>query len=172
MPTAQLALSRSMQRLTGVPLYRRWTFSDARRVERRPSTHFSSFGVSGLRLRLFVQGMDVTYIGQDMRWPALSDARVPCVPIFCPQHAGAQAFAELFEVISDREAGDVFDVLVAELAGNAHAQRSAEWHRQLAAVHTVADESLRVQRLCHVDAIPCFGLDRAVHNVSGLGQRP
>jgi hypothetical protein len=84
-------------------------------------------------------------IVQDMRWPALSDARVPCVAIFCPQHAGAQAFAELFEVISDRGAGDVFDVLVAELAGNAHAQRSAEWHGQLASVHTVADESLRVQ---------------------------
>src|ERR1700756_554617 len=102
------------------------------------------------------------------RWTALSDARVPCVSIFCPQHAGAQAFAELFEVISDREAGDVFDVLVAELAGNAHPQRSAEWHRQLAAVHTVADESLRVQRLTHVYAIPYLGLDRAVHNVSGL----
>lgn len=43
----------------------------------------------------------------------LSDARVPCVPIFCPQLAGAQALAELFEVISDREAVDIFDVLVA-----------------------------------------------------------
>ena len=46
------------------------------------------------KLKLFVQGMDVTYIAQDVRWPALSDARVPCVPIFCV--AGAQAFAELF----------------------------------------------------------------------------
>src|SRR5215469_2176967 len=110
--------------------------------------------------------------GRHSSTPALSNARVPCVSIFCPQHPGAQAFAELFEAVSDREAGDVFDVLVAELAGNAHAQRSTEWHRQLAAVHTVADESLWVQRLSHVDAIPYLGLDRAVHNVSGLGQRP
>src|SRR5271156_6090118 len=101
-----------------------------------------------------------------------SDTRVPCVSIFRPQFAGAQAFAELFKVISDREAVDVFDVLVAELAGNAHAERSAEWHRQLAAVHAIADESLRVHSLSYVDAIPGLGLDRAVHNVSGLGQRP
>src|SRR3974390_639701 len=114
----------------------------------------------------------MTIEGGDIRWPVLSDARVPCVPIFRAQGAGAQAFAKLLEVISDREAIDVFDVLVAELAGNAHAQRTAEWRRQLAAVHTVADESLRVQRLSHVDAIPCLGLDRPVHNVPGLGQRP
>ena len=114
----------------------------------------------------------MTIEGGDIRWPVLSDARVPCVPIFCPQLAGAQALAELLEVMSDREAVDVFDVLVAELSRNAHAQRPAEWHRQLAAVHTVADESLRVQRLSHVDAIPYLGLDRAVHNVPGLAQRP
>jgi len=116
--------------------------------------------------------VDVTYILQDLRWPALSDTCVPCVPIFRREHARAQAFAELFDVISDREAGDVFDVLVAELTGNAHAQRPAEWHRQFAAVHTVGDESLRVHRLSHVDAIPSVGLDRTVYNVSGLGQRP
>jgi hypothetical protein len=85
-------------------------------------------------LRLFVKGMDVKYTVQEVRWAALSDARVPRVPIFRSQFAGAQTFAELFEVISDCEAGDVFDVLVAELAGNPHAQRSAKWHRQLSAV--------------------------------------
>ena len=116
--------------------------------------------------------MDVTYIVQDMRWPALSDARVPCVPIFCPQHAGAQAFAELFEVISDREAGDVFDVLVAELPGNTQSKRSAECDGKLTAIHTVRDEGLRVQCIGHVDAFPPAVLDGTVDNVSGLGESP
>ena len=75
----------------------------------------------------------MTIEGGDIRWPVLSDARVPCVPIFRAQGAGAQAFAKLLEVISDREAIDVFDVLVAELPGNPQPERSAEFDGKLGA---------------------------------------
>jgi hypothetical protein len=53
-------------------------------------------------LKLFVKRMDVKYTVQEVRWAALSDTRVPCVPIFCSQFARAQTFAELFEAISHR----------------------------------------------------------------------
>ena len=111
----------------------------------------------------------MTIEGGDIRWPVLSDARVPCVPIFRAQGAGAQAFAKLLEVISDREAIDVFDVLVAELPGNPQPERSAEFDGKLGAIHAVGDESLRVQGIGHVNAVPPVGLNRAVNHVSGLG---
>src|ERR1700689_3475718 len=73
----------------------------------------------------------------------LSDTGVPRVVGFCSR--GAQALAEPFQAIGYGEAGDVFDVLVAELPGNTQSKRSAEWDGKLAAIHAVREESLRVQ---------------------------
>ena len=70
-----------------------------------------------------------------------------------------RALAKLSEVIGEGEAGDVLDALVAELARNAQAKRSAESDGKLTAVHTEGDESLRVQCVRHVDAVPPVGLD-------------
>src|SRR5262249_54529138 len=75
-------------------------------------------------------------------------------------------------VIGYGEAGDVFEALVAELPGNAQAKWPAECDGKLTAVHTVGDQSLRVQCVGHVDALPPVGLDRTVDNVSDLGESP
>jgi hypothetical protein len=99
-----------------------------------------------------------------------SDAGVPRVPRFCTSDPRAQTLAKLSEVIGEREAGDVLDVFVAELARNAQANRSAERHRKLTSVHTEGNESLRVQCVGHVDAVPPVGLDRTVDNVSNVGE--
>src|SRR5436309_16122857 len=78
------------------------------------------------------------------RRPTLSDAGVPRVPTFWRRRA--QALAEPFEAVGQGEAGDVFDVLVAELPGNAHAKRSTESDGKLTAVHPEGDEGLRGAR--------------------------
>src|SRR5580704_8735070 len=95
----------------------------------------------------------------------LSDAGVPAF-----WRRRAQAFAEPFEAIGYGQAGDVFDVLVAELPGNSQAKRSAERNGKLTAVHTEGQESLRMQGVSHIDAIPPVWLDRTVDNISGLGK--
>ena len=100
--------------------------------------------------------------------PTESDAGVPRVATF--RRRRAQALAELVEFISQGEPGDVLDVLVAQLTGNAQAKRSAEGDGKLTAVHTDGQQSLWVQGIGHVDAVPPVGLERAVDNVSGLGE--
>ena len=46
---------------------------------------------------------------------SLSDARVPCIASLWSR--GAQPLAETFQTVGDRQVGDVFHALVAELAG-------------------------------------------------------
>src|SRR5215469_5056773 len=98
----------------------------------------------------------------------MSDAGVPRVPGFRPSDPRTQALAKLSEVIGEREAGDVLDAFVAELARNAQAEGSAERHRKLTSVHAEGNESLRMQCVGHVDAVPPFRLDRTINNVAGV----
>src|SRR5215472_7736699 len=83
---------------------------------------------------------------------------------------GAQAFAELFNVVGQGELGDVFQALVTELAGNAHAQWAAKSDRKFAAVYFVCEKSLRMERVGHVNAFPPVRLERAVDHVAHLRQ--
>src|ERR1051325_2508622 len=98
--------------------------------------------------------------------PALLGAGKPGVAAF--GRRGAQTFAELFEVVGQREPRDVFHALVSELPGNAHAKRSAMSDRKLAAIHFVCQQRLRMQRIGHVDALPPVRLDRTVDDVTHL----
>src|SRR5713226_745636 len=107
----------------------------------------------------------------------LSDAGVPgvaavtgTVPVFGRRRA--QALAQRFRAIGHGDAGDIFDALVPELPGNAKSKGSAEADGKLTAVHAVGNESLRVQRVGHVDAFPPVGLNRTVDNISGVGENP
>src|SRR6266581_6073364 len=109
--------------------------------------------------------------------PVLLDAGIPgvaavtgTVPVFGRRRA--QTLAERFRGIGKGEAGDVLDALVPELPGNTKSKRSAEADGKLTAIHAVGDESLRVQRVGHVDAFPPVGLNRTVDNLSGLGESP
>ena len=100
----------------------------------------------------------------------ISDTGVPGVAAFRSRRA--QAFSESFQAIGYGEASDIFDALIAELAGNTQSQRAAESNGKLTAIHAVGDESLRVQRIGHVDAFPPIGLYGTVDNVAGLGESP
>src|SRR3954468_242291 len=64
-----------------------------------------------------------------------------------------------FRVIGHGDAGDVLDAFVAELSGYAESKRAAEADGKRTAVHAVGDESLRMQRVGHVDAFPPVGLN-------------
>ena len=97
-----------------------------------------------------------------------SDAGVPGVAGF--GRRGAEAFAEFLDVIGYGQVGDVLDALVAELAGDAHAQRAAEADGEIAVVHAPGEEGLGMEGVGHVDAVPPVGFDGAVDDVAGLGQ--
>src|SRR5437879_11859501 len=84
--------------------------------------------------------------------PMLSDPGVPRVSSFWSR--GTQPLAERFETITNGEARNVFDALVAELPGNTHSKRSAECDGKFAAIHPVGHERLRVHCIGHVDAVP------------------
>src|SRR5262245_49741596 len=80
-----------------------------------------------------------------------SDPRVPSV---------APALVELFQTISDCEAADVLHTLIAELTGNPQTKRTTMAERKVTTVHPVNQESLRMQGIVHVDALPPFWLQR------------
>src|SRR5437762_9509617 len=96
-----------------------------------------------------------------MVWATSSDA---CVPGVVP------SFAEPFQAIGDGEPGDKLHALVAELAGKAQTKRTTVAHGKGAAVHPVDQESLGMQGVGHVDALPPVGLYRIVNHVAGLGE--
>ena len=64
------------------------------------------------------------------------------------------------------EAGDVFEAFIAKLPGDAQSQRSAKPDGKPTAIHPVGDESLRMQCIGHVDAIPPSVLKGTVDDVS------
>src|SRR3977135_2896289 len=95
-----------------------------------------------------------------------SDAGVPGIASFWRR--GAQTLAETFQTVRNRQVGDVFHALVAELAGESQPKRPAVADWEFIAIHPIGDKSLRMQRISHVDAFPPVGIDREDDNVSGL----
>src|ERR1700676_2831275 len=57
---------------------------------------------------------------------------------------GAQTFTESFQTVGDRQVGDVFHALVAELAWETQAKRSAVAHGKFTAIHSIGEKSLRM----------------------------
>src|SRR5436190_24342021 len=100
--------------------------------------------------------------------------RLPNLPYRLPSDAGVPgvvpSFAEPFQAIGDGEAGDKLHALVAELAGKRQTKRSTVAHGKISAVHPVDQESLGVQGIGHVDALPPVALYRKVNQVTGLGE--
>ena len=86
---------------------------------------------------------------------AASDAGVPGVAGFSSRRA--EAFAKPFQTVCDRQAIDELDVLVAHLPGEPHAKRATVNHWKLIAVQAVAEKSLRMQSIGHIDAVPGIG---------------
>src|SRR6202022_2215373 len=84
-----------------------------------------------------------------------SDAGVPGVAGFSSRRA--EAFAKPFQTVCDCQAIDELDVLVAHLSGQPHAKRATVNHRKLIAVQAVAEKSLRMQSIGHIDAVPGIG---------------
>src|SRR5208282_2251111 len=109
----------------------------------------------------------------------LSDAGVPGIAEFWS--CGAQTLAETLQVVGDRQVGNEFHVLVADLAGEAHTQRAAVAHGKLVAIHPIGQKSLRVQCVGHINAVPgvwfyreiddIFGLREDSHKIQKVGQR-
>src|ERR1017187_3283958 len=64
--------------------------------------------------------------------PILSDAGVPGIASFWRR--GAQALAETFQIVGDRQVGDVFHALVAELAGDPQPKRPTIAHGEFIAI--------------------------------------
>src|SRR5580700_6036232 len=95
-----------------------------------------------------------------------SDAGVPGIAGLCSRRA--ETLTKPFQIVCDRQAVDEFYVLVADLPRESYAKRSAVSHWKLMAVHAVAEESLRMQSIGHIDAVPSIGLHGSVHDVSGL----
>src|SRR5215472_7499372 len=98
-----------------------------------------------------------------------SDPGVPGVTGF--RRRRPQALAELLDVIRYGEVVDIFDALVAQLPRKPQAQRSAEFHRKIAAVHAVRHIRLRMHGIGYVDALPPAFLKGPVDHVTGLGKR-
>jgi hypothetical protein len=92
------------------------------------------------------------------------------VPVFGTRRA--QVLGERFRAVGNRETGDVFDALVSELPGNTKSKRSAEADRKLTPIHAVGDESLRMQRVGHVDAFPPVCGDQRSSSVARLNTIP
>src|SRR6185437_13590503 len=74
--------------------------------------------------------------------PVGSDAGVPGVAAF--GGCGAQTFAELLHRIRRGQPDNILHALVAELAWNAHAQRTAETDGQIDVVHAPREQRLRM----------------------------
>src|ERR1700730_13866530 len=96
----------------------------------------------------------------------LSDVRVPGIVSF--GRGGPQTLAEPFQTVGNRQVGDEFHALVAELAVEPESKGSALADGKLIAIHPVDEESLRVQCIGHIDAFPLVRIDREIENVSGL----
>ncbi len=100
----------------------------------------------------------------------MSDAGVPGVAILASHSAAA--ITEPFQTVCDRQASDEFYVLVADLPREPHAKRSTVGYWKITAIHAVTEKCLRMQSIGHVDAVPCIGFHRDIHDVSGLGVDP
>jgi len=70
-----------------------------------------------------------------------SDAGVPGVAVLGID--AAEAFAEPFQIVRDRQVRDEFFVLVADLPRDPHAKRSTVGHRKVAAIHAVTKKEPR-----------------------------
>src|SRR6266851_8774386 len=70
----------------------------------------------------------------------LSDPRVPGIASF--GRRGTQTLPEPFQAVGDRQVGDEFHALVAELAGQPQAQRPDVAHGKLVAIHPIGEKSL------------------------------
>src|SRR5579872_831450 len=103
-------------------------------------------------------------IGSDL------NAGVPGIATFCV--CASDTFAEAFERVCDREAGYKFHALVAELARHPQAEWTTEAHRKISVVHRIRHQSLRMESVSHVDALPPVGLDGEVNDVARLRQNP
>src|SRR5437588_12407830 len=86
------------------------------------------------------------------RVQGVSDAGVPGVA--CLASRRAAAFTKCFQAVCDRQAIDEFNVLVADLPRQPHAQRSTVAYWKLAAIHAVTEEWLGMQHVGHNDAGP------------------
>src|SRR5947208_1187747 len=100
----------------------------------------------------------------------VSDAGVPGITSF--RRRGTKSLAEPFQIIGDRQARDKLHAFVAELSGNPHTKRATVPHRKLTTVHSVHQQSLRMQCIGHVDTFPPVALDRKVDHVTGLWESP
>src|SRR5439155_20119875 len=74
------------------------------------------------------------------------------------------------QALASREPSKVLAALVTELAWKIQSKTSDQCDGKVTAMHTVSDESLRVQCIGHIDAFPPVGLNRTVDNVSRLGE--
>src|SRR6267143_4482445 len=100
----------------------------------------------------------------------LSDAGVPGIASFWRR--GAQTLAEPFQTVGDRQVGDAFHALVAELTGEPHAKRPAVAYGKFLVIHPIREKSLWMHYIGHIDAFPPIGVDREVDNISGLWVDP
>src|SRR5690242_10840030 len=94
-------------------------------------------------------------------WRAPSN---PCVPRI-------SALVRL-QLVRHRHPRDVLHALVPDLPRHPQPQRPAECDRQLAPVHPVSQQRLRMHRVRHVDAVDPIPLKRAVDYILRLRQRP
>src|SRR5436190_22998339 len=82
---------------------------------------------------------------------APSQPRIPLVAAIFPE--AALALADAVESFDGLDAGQVFGVLVADLALDPQPQRRAVADRQRIAVHAVGQNGLRMQRIEQVEAL-------------------
>src|ERR1035438_2509006 len=95
---------------------------------------------------------------------SLSDAGVPCIASFW--RCAAQSLTETLQIVGDRQMGKELHVLVAELAREPQAKRSAVAYGKLFAIHSIGQKSLRVQCVGHIDAFPRVGFYREIDDRS------
>src|SRR5262245_30553612 len=93
----------------------------------------------------------------------------PCVPGVTVLHGeGAIPVSNIFEAVGYRDLCEIFEVLVAELSFHAQANRGAMRDGKVAAVHSVSEQGLWMQRVRHVEAVPPV-VDGVKHHIPGFG---
>ena len=72
-----------------------------------------------------------------------------------------------FSSVGNGNPGEIFHALITELARNAQAKRSAVGRGKFLAVHAIGKQSLRMQRVGHIQAVPRI-VKRKKDDVPGL----
>src|SRR6266540_108338 len=81
-----------------------------------------------------------------------SDAGVP--GIACCRQAGTQSVSDPICAVRHRDFGEVLEVLVSELTRHLQSERRTVVHRHFRAVHGVREQSLWMEGVVHVNAVP------------------